>query len=208
MESKFIYLLDAGHGGLINGKYVTSGKRSPIWEDGTVYYEGVGNREIRKHLAQMLEDEGIPYHLVSTGSEDVSLTKRVNTINSFCDMYGASKCILISIHSNGVTNPQAEGWEVFTTKGTTKSDVCATITFEETQKLFPDRKFRSDKKDGDVDKEANFQIILGARCRAFLTENFFHTNPYECKEILMKDEGRKKIAKAHFNAILRMEKEL
>jgi len=51
MSQKFIYLLDAGHGGLIDGKYTTAGKRSPIWDDDSVYYEGVGNRDIRKKLA-------------------------------------------------------------------------------------------------------------------------------------------------------------
>ena len=33
-------ILDAGHGGMINGKYQTKGKRSPVWEDGSVLYEG------------------------------------------------------------------------------------------------------------------------------------------------------------------------
>jgi N-acetylmuramoyl-L-alanine amidase len=39
-------ILDAGHGGIIDGVYQTHGKRSPIWEDGSQYFEGVGNRQI------------------------------------------------------------------------------------------------------------------------------------------------------------------
>lgn len=214
MDQKFIYILDAGHGGLINGEYTTSGKRSPIWPDGSVYYEGVGNRDIRKRLAQMLEDKGIHYHYTTVGGLDTSLTKRVNVINSLCDMYGADKCIMISIHSDAFNNPGAFGWSVYTTKGTTKSDPVATIVSEETKKIFAPEleahhtRFREDKRDGDVDQEANFYIIANARCRAILTENFFMTNQYECQEILMKEEGRQRIAQAHFNAILRMEQEL
>ena len=39
-------ILDAGHGGLINGVYQTKGKRSPIWPDGRQLFEGVFNRQI------------------------------------------------------------------------------------------------------------------------------------------------------------------
>lgn len=210
MESKFIYLLDAGHGGMIDGEYVTPGKRSPKWPDGTQYFEGVGNRAIRKKLANMLDEKGIAYHFVSAGNEDTNLNDRVDVINSFCRMYGANRCVLISIHSNGFTKPQANGWSVFTTKGTTKSDEIASIVSEETKKVFSndDIYYREDKRDGDVDKEANFYIIANSKCRAVLTENFFHTNPEECKEILMTEEGKEKIAIAHFNTILRVEKEV
>ena len=49
-----VVILDAGHGGLINGVYQTSGKRSPVWSDGTQYFEGVGNREIYEKLRAKL----------------------------------------------------------------------------------------------------------------------------------------------------------
>ena len=214
MDQKFIYILDAGHGGLVNGEYTTSGKRSPVWEDGSVYYEGVGNRDIRDRLARMLDAKGIKYHFTTVGGADTSLGKRVNVINALCDMYGASKCIMISIHSNGFNKPEAYGWSIYTTKGTTKSDAVATIISEEAKKEFAEEiaagktRSREDKRDGDVDKEANFYIIANARCRAVLSENFFMTNPYECKEILMTERGRGRIANAHYEAILRMEEEL
>ena len=50
--SNFIWLLDSGHGGLDpdTGEYVTPGKRSPVWDDGTQYFEGVGNRDIVKRI--------------------------------------------------------------------------------------------------------------------------------------------------------------
>ena len=47
-----IVILDAGHGGMIDGEYQTAGKRSPIWDDGSQYFEGVGNREIVSKLTE------------------------------------------------------------------------------------------------------------------------------------------------------------
>lgn len=208
MAQKFIYLLDAGHGGVIDGEYQTDGKRSPLWDDGSQYFEGEGNRLIRDEIAKLLDQKGLDYHFVTAGNEDVDLDDRVAIINSYCRAYGAANCILISIHSNGFKNSSANGWEVYTTKGKTKSDAVATIMYEEAKKTFPDYRFRSDTKDGDPDKEANFYIIANARCRAILTENFFHTNPVECKEILLNPTGRQEVAKFHYDAILRMEAEL
>ena len=48
MSKKLVILLDAGHGGIIDGEYQTSGKRSPKWGDGSQYFEGKGNRQIRE----------------------------------------------------------------------------------------------------------------------------------------------------------------
>ena len=44
--SKYIWLLDPGHGGLIDGVYQTRGKRSPPFADGSILYEGVFNRDV------------------------------------------------------------------------------------------------------------------------------------------------------------------
>lgn len=206
--SKFVYLLDAGHGGMIDGVYQTDGKRSPKWEDGSQYFEGDGNRRIRQTLARMLTKDGIDFHYVNAGEKDIDLDDRVAIIRAYCRAYGTKNCILVSIHSNGFKKESAEGWEVWTTKGTTKSDPIATIMYQEHEKAFPESKFRSDTRDGDVDKEANFYIIANAPCRAVLTENFFMTNEDECRDILLNPEGRTAIAKAHYNAILRIEDEI
>lgn len=208
MAQKYIYILDAGHGGLIDGVYQTSGKRSPEWENGTQYFEGDGNRDIRAKLARMMEEAGLSYHFANVGETDVDLDDRVDIINAMCRAYGTAKCVLISIHSNGFKKHTAHGWEVYTTRGTTKSDPVATIMFEEARKAFPSETFRKDTRDGDVDKEANFYIIAHSRCRAVLTENFFHTNPHECQDILLTEVGKERIAEFHFKAIERIEKEL
>ena len=41
-KQKYTWLLDPGHGGMIDGEYQTAGKRSPEFEFGQ-YFEGVGN---------------------------------------------------------------------------------------------------------------------------------------------------------------------
>ena len=76
-------LLDAGHGGVIDGKYMTSGKRSPVWENGSVLYEGEFNRAIKYRLKEMLQMKGIPYVDVNPQDEDLSLQDRVEAANSY-----------------------------------------------------------------------------------------------------------------------------
>ena len=42
-ESNYLWILDNGHGGMIDGVYQTPGKRSPVWPDGTQLFEGEFN---------------------------------------------------------------------------------------------------------------------------------------------------------------------
>ena len=192
-----VIILDNGHGGIIDGEYVTEGKRSPIWDDGSQLFEGVFNRKVVAGIIQHLEAFGIPYvNLVDT-NEDVSLTKRVRDANKI------GNSIYISIHANAA-NYKASGFEVWTSPGETKSDQYATIMAEEFQKEFPDMRLRTDYSDGDVDKEAKFYVLTKTKMPAILTENFFMTNERECREILMTDEGINKIVRFHVEAIKRM----
>ena len=45
--SRYTWLLDPGHGGIIDGVYQTAGKRSPIFPDGSVLYGRESQRLIR-----------------------------------------------------------------------------------------------------------------------------------------------------------------
>ena len=54
-------LLDAGHGGIVNGNYVTPGKRSPKWSDLPQLFEGVQNREIVSLIKIKLTALGIKF---------------------------------------------------------------------------------------------------------------------------------------------------
>ena len=181
--SKFTYILDPGHGGLNSkGEYMTSGKRSPKWADGTIYYEGVGNRSIAKRVAEKLKVLGIKYAYTVTPTDptDVGLTQRAASANL---LHAKTPAVLISIHSNAAT-PSASGYEVFSSPGQNTSDEYATLWFAEMAKEFPNLKGRKDTSDGDPDKEEKFAILTQTKCPSFLIESMFYTNEVECKMLL------------------------
>lgn len=197
------WILDPGHGGMVNGQYVTPGKRSPLWDDGTQYFEGVGNRDIVKRIAEHCDSMGVDYTVLVEEDSDVSLKDRVQRVNALYTKY--PNAVLVSVHSNGASVEQANGWEVFTSPGQTRSDQIAQVFFKEAHSYWPDRKMRKDESDGDADKEANFFVLKYTNCPAILTENFFHTNKVEC-DYLMSEKGRIDIAQMHILAMLKVDK--
>ncbi len=197
--SKYLWLLDNGHGGVIDGLYQTEGKRSPNWDDESILYEGEFNRAIVNRLIEMLTTERINYVNIVPELEDISLNERVKRANSYHDQ---SSCIYISIHANA---GGGKGYEIYTSPGTTNSDKVATVFYKAFRKEFPRIKMRSDLSDGDVDKEANFYVLKNTKMPAALTENFFMDNKNECKKYLMTKEGRDRVASAHFEAIINIE---
>lgn len=198
-----MWLFDNGHGGIIDGVYQTAGKRSPIWSDGTQLFEGEFNRAIVKRLVKMCNEAGIDcINLVDT-EEDVSLSSRTNKAN---EIYRESEkpCIYVSVHANGFSDESANGWEVYTSIGQTKSDSIAEVLYEKAKAEFPEHRMRKDTRDNDNDKEANFWVLQNTAMSAILSENFFMTNEEECR-LLMSEEGRDRIAKIHFEMILELE---
>ncbi len=118
-------ILDNGHGGMLNGKYQTKGKRSPKWSDGTQLFEGVWNREIVYKLSRLLDWADISFEILVPEESDISLGERIKRVNN---IYKKRKdSILISIHANGFSNESANGFEIFTSRGETKSDKYAKI---------------------------------------------------------------------------------
>lgn len=198
-----VILLDNGHASS------TPGKRSPEFDDGYILREYEFNRDIVRRISERLEDLGIKYHiLVPEVDEDVKLTVRASRANAYCDEYGKTNCLLISVHANAAGNGgwmNARGWSVYTTVGKTASDDYATIFFEEaekTLKLF-DMTTRKDMSDGDPDYESNFTILYNTRCPALLTENLFQDNKKDA-EFLRSNIGREVITEIHVNAIKRI----
>jgi len=208
-KSNYLWILDNGHGGVIDGVYQTPGKRSPIWPDGTQLFEGEFNRSIVNRLVKMCNEAGIEcVNLVDT-QEDIPLDERTDKAN---DIYRKrldqdGKCIYVSIHANGYSDETANGWEVYTSEGETKSDIAATILFDKAEKEFPNEYMRSGTySDGDVDKESNFWVLIKTVMPAILSENFFMTNYSNCHNYLQSEEGRDRIAKIHFEMIQEIEK--
>jgi len=188
-------ILDAGHGGIINGVYQTPGKRSPIWDDGSQYFEGVGNRQIVSKLTAKLEAKGIEVFNANNSEKDMPLRQRTSIINKKIKSNPDKEYIGISVHSNGFSKESAHGWSVYTyTKGSKASKEMSKLMADKMQSEFTDRRFRGEKT-------ANFWMCKQTNCPFILTENFFMTNEDECKNILMTEKGQDKIVKMHFDFV-------
>ena len=69
-ESKYLWIFDNGHGGVVDGVYQTPGKRSPVWPDGQQLFEGEFNRAIVDRLVKMCAANNILHvNLVDTQEE-------------------------------------------------------------------------------------------------------------------------------------------
>ena len=196
-----VFLLDNGHGGIIDGVYQTSGKRSPIWPDKRQLFEGEFNRAIVERLMKLMEEHGYVYKNIAPELTDVELWDR--TENRADDYYDriTEDCIYVSIHANA---GGGTGFEVFTSPGQTKSDEYAEIWIEEYAKEFPELRLRDDESDGDHDKEARFWVLTKTKMPSVLIEcAFMDTLTPDC-ELLMSEEGRDRMAKAIFNGMKRI----
>ena len=201
--SKYYWLLDPGHGGIIDGVYQTSGKRSPIWEDGTQLFEGEFTRDIVSRIQMKLNELNIDNQDIVNSDKDISLKRRVGIANSIHSR--KRNCIYVSVHANAFKKNKGKGWEVWTSRGETKSDEYATFFFDAMKEEFSDyNTWRVDTSDGDVDKESNFYVLKNTSMPALLTENFFMTH-WDDYKIISSEEGRQKIADAHVNAIMKIE---
>jgi len=182
-------ILDNGHGGMLNGKYQTNGKRSPKWPDGTQLFEGVFNRGVVLKIARLLDWAEISHEILVPEERDVSLPERVQRANKIYKKRPDS--ILISVHANGHSNESANGFEVFTSNGSTRSDGYAKIIHSEYVSKIKEIRDRGVK-------EAGFYIVRRTHCPAVLIECGFMTNFKEC-QFLLKNEYR--IARAIFTGI-------
>lgn len=197
--SKYKWLCDAGHGGMYNGKYVTAPAKMHTFPDGLTIHEGVINRAICRKLEALLKKADIDYRLIHDEEEDDTLLVRVNRADA--EYAKDKRCIFLSIHSNA---GRGKGFEIFTSKGQTKSDKVAVIFCEVYKKHFPDFAFREDRVDGDADKEENFYVLRKTDCPALLVENLFFDNRYEA-EFLLSEDGQRKIAECLFECIHEVE---
>jgi N-acetylmuramoyl-L-alanine amidase len=205
-QTGWIPIIDAGHGGLVNGQYATPGKHY-TFNDGTVIYEGVVNRSIGRLLADKLKKAGIPYLQTTLDTEmDIDLDERVRLANTYYQRH--RNCYLLSIHSNAATNEvvgagnDANGFEIYTSIGKTKSDELAMVASKWYKKMFPDFEFREHKTEGGEyqNKEASFVVLAKTHCPAFLVENLFYDNVIESK-FLLSDDGQKRIAECLFQIV-------
>jgi N-acetylmuramoyl-L-alanine amidase len=184
--SKKLIILDAGHG------RETPGKRSPVWSDGSQLFEWEFNRDVVKRISKLLVKELIPNHILANTDSDIPLPERCRWVNNL-----SKDAILISIHANA---GGGTGWECYTTKGNTAADKYAQILYDQFKIDFPEWKIRTDRTDGDDDKESQFYILKHVVCPAILSENFFMDTERDCR-FIMSGSGRQRIAESHVRAI-------
>lgn len=191
-------ILDNGHGGVIGGEYQTSGKRSPRWKLG-VLYEGMFNRWVVNRLIERLDRAEIPYYHISPELTDVPLPERVRRANAFAQADPGS--FLLSVHANA---GWGTGFEVFTSKGQTKSDPIAETIIDHLVASCPGHKLRADTGDGDRDREADFYVLRETRCPAVLVEVAFMDSEEDYRR-LWDSEFCDSVVEGLFNAIVQLQ---
>lgn len=117
---------------------------------------------------------------------DVSLTHGGlgSSLQRRCDYANEIRAMMfVSIHCNAAEARSAHGFEVFTSRGTTRADLVAASLYASISRHFPELRARTDYDDGDIDKEANFYVLRNTSMPAVLVETAFITNFSE--EILL-----------------------
>lgn len=162
--------LNAGHGGADPGAIGPSGLT-----------EAKAVMSITKHIGRGLSEAG--HECIYTRLTDTFVG--LDECAAFANENEAD--LFISIHANAFENPDAHGFEVWTSPGWTPADPIATKIFENVRRAFPDLRGRVDSSDGDPDKEAKFRVLIKTTMPAVLVETAFISNPTE--EKWLRDPG-------------------
>jgi N-acetylmuramoyl-L-alanine amidase len=163
-------VFDAGHGGP---------------DPGAIGLDGEKESDLAMTYAVDIEEK---VYSMAPAEFDIRFTHRGDgaTLAKRCEIandWGAD--LFVSFHFNAAVNPEAHGYEVFTTRGTTGSDRVATILYRHIADEFGDFfRARADWSDGDPDREANFYVLRNTRMRAVLVEFGFLTNRGDLTRIL------------------------
>ena len=168
-----IFFIDSGHGGMLNGAYLTAPAKMHRFPDGMTAYEGVTNRLVKDFVIKHGTQAGLKLIDVCPTVLDLPLQQRVNFVNDLSRLYGSANCLLISLHSNA---GGGTGFEIFTTRGETLSDKYGTLFFQRFKEKFPKIQLRTDFADNDPDKEADFYIQKNTICPSILLEWLFFDN--------------------------------
>jgi len=159
-DRPYLIVVDAGHGGhdpgAVNGSYKEAA--------------------INLEFAQLLErhvldgDYLFRVHLARRGDEFLTLQARCDVSNKM------APDAFISIHCNSAENKEAEGFEVWTSRGNTIADSLATELYWAMMNAMPGLHGRSDLDDGDPDKEKDFYVLRHTKAPAALIELDFISN--------------------------------
>lgn len=199
--AKYNWLIDAGHGSMHEGKYMTDPKWGKFYKHSDTFtaYEGVTNRAIASLLMVHLKGAGIPFDQIHHDYLDTPLSGLVVKANAIHNE--KKNCVYLSIHSNA---GKGKGFEVFTSKGETKSDQMAEVFCNQLQADFPEYPLRQDTRDGDKDKEEDFYVLKYTNCPAVLVELLFFDEINQAL-FLNSKQGQARLANSLFEAIKKIE---
>jgi len=186
-KSPIMVLLDPGHGGMIEVAgtpvYTTAPAKMSKFVD-LEFYEGVWNRAIVWFMASVLYQVGGSYSVLVPEDTDITLHERVRRAVAISKQHAGErfKFYYHSVHANAFGVEKAKGIEVWTSRGQTKSDVLATIYYNQLNNL--GWTMRPEMGDGDPDKEEDFTVLKETPMPALLTETGFYTNYEEVKKMM------------------------
>lgn len=198
-----VIILDPAHGSDV------AGKRSP---DNT-HLEYEWSRMICSDLYKDLTGLGFQVYITNPEEREIGLTKRKNIANSINASSNQIK-LLLSLHNNACTADGswgvARGYEVYTSRGQTLSDKIADILMKNLIDEFPSidgYKARYDNLDGDLDREANFTVLMGSNYYAVLIEWLFMDNLYDLS-LLKSDDVNYRFIQTIIRSLLYIDKNL
>jgi len=189
--SKYLYILDNGHG------IDTKGKKSRVWDDRSQLKEFEFNRDIVKYISFELKSLKIDYKILVPELVDIPLYERIDRAN---DLNKSRKCVLISIHGNAFHNANVKGIETLYHYTSPKSFRLA-WTFQ--YHLINDLHL----KNRGLKPRTNISILKKTNMPAVLTENGFYTNRKEC-EWMLHANSKYMIAQSHVKSIQDIEKNI
>lgn len=196
---KFLWCLDNGHG------KKSAGKRSPKLENGKRLLEYKFNRDIVKRITKRLDNIGVAYYnVVPEIDVDNFLKDRVYRANV---KSSSLPKIFVSIHANAGpaptgkwTKPHVNGIETWYYHNNRRGrKIAAIFQAKLISKLhWTNRHLKSRPTN-------QFYVLKNTSMTSILTENGFYNNKEQCLQLL-KSEVRQKIADAHVEAILEIER--
>lgn len=211
-----VVCLDNGHGESTRGKASPSVLNRTL-EPKIYLKEYEFTRKVAAKVKELLEALNATVYMVCPEiGGDTSLSARATRANKFKSIYKKEgkqgNFVFVSIHGNAYGNgeqwyPGIDGWSVWTTKGQNNSDILASCMWEAAEEIFTPlgKRVRRDLSDGDPDYESDFTVIKKANMPAILTENFFYTDPEDCK-FMNSEAGLNAIARVHVEGIAKYAK--
>lgn len=194
---KYMWCLDNGHG------KSTPGKRSPIFDDGSQFFEYEFTRDVNARIMKGLDAEGISYQNVVPEVEgDIKLSERCSRANT---LETPLPKFYLSIHANA--NGNGKDWDAasgietwFHGRSTKGKNLASAFQRHLIKQLgWKDRGIRYHEP-----PERAFYVLRKTSMPAVLTENGFYTNKAEATKLA--DPGwRQKVAQAHIDAIVEIE---